>query len=456
MLVTVYGAGYVGLVQAAVLADAGHRVVCADVDASKIEQLKLGYVSIYEPGLTELVAVNAEAGRLTFTANIQRAVEHGALHFIAVGTPQLDDGSADVSYVLSVATTIAQHVEHDAILVVKSTVPVGTCDQVAARVHEVLASRDRTDLKCPVAFNPEFLKEGAAIADCQRPDRIVIGTEDADVEQRLRELYAPFNRNREKLMVMDRRSAELTKYAANCMLATKISFINEIANLADILGADVEQVRRGIGADPRIGYQFIYPGLGYGGSCFPKDVRALIRIAQDAAFDPMILRAVDARNTRQRTSLVGKIKARFGADLSGRKFALWGLAFKPNTDDMREAPARAIMEELWAAGARVSAFDPKAMDECRRIYGTRPDLELCSSPIHALDGADALVVATEWKAFQGVPLETLRDRLANRVIFDGRNIFDPQIAAANGLEVIGMGRARREAVAEDRPARAEA
>jgi len=456
MLVTVYGAGYVGLVQAAVLADAGHRVVCADVDASKIEQLKLGYVSIYEPGLTELVAVNAEAGRLTFTANIQRAVEHGALHFIAVGTPQLDDGSADVSYVLSVATTIAQHVEHDAILVVKSTVPVGTCDQVAARVHEVLASRDRTDLKCPVAFNPEFLKEGAAIADCQRPDRIVIGTEDADVEQRLRELYAPFNRNREKLMVMDRRSAELTKYAANCMLATKISFINEIANLADILGADVEQVRRGIGADPRIGYQFIYPGLGYGGSCFPKDVRALIRIAQDAAFDPMILRAVDARNTRQRTSLVGKIKARFGADLSGRKFALWGLAFKPNTDDMREAPARAIMEELWAAGARVSAFDPKAMDECRRIYGTRPDLELCSSPIHALDGADALVVATEWKAFQGVPLETLRDRLANRVIFDGRNIFDPQIAAANGLEVIGMGRARREVVAEDRPVRAEA
>jgi UDPglucose 6-dehydrogenase len=443
MHVSVYGAGYVGLVQAAVLADAGHRVVCADIDADKIEQLKLGYVSIYEPGLTELVAQNAEAGRLSFTSNMQHAVEHGALHFIAVGTPQMDDGGADVSYVMSVATTVARTIERDAIIVVKSTVPVGTCDGVAALVQRTLGQRDRLDLACAIAFNPEFLKEGAAIADCQKPDRIIIGTDDPKVEQQLRELYAPFNRNHEKVLVMDLRSAELTKYAANCMLATKISFINEIANLADLLGADIEHVRRGIGADPRIGYQFIYPGLGYGGSCFPKDVRALIRLAQDASFDPMILRAVDTRNDAQKTSLTNRIKARFGSDLSGRTFALWGLAFKPNTDDMREAPARAIMEELWTAGARVRAFDPKAMDECRRIYGAQPGLELCVGPIAAARGADALVVATEWKAFQGVPLQAIRDALLNPVIFDGRNIFDPDAAAVYGLDVIGVGRRRQ-------------
>ena len=449
MLVSVYGAGYVGLVQATVLADAGHSVVCADIDASKIDQLKHGHVAIYEPGLAELVATNAEAGRLSFTSDMQHAVEHGVLQFIAVGTPQSDDGSADTSYVMSVAETVARHIERDVTLVVKSTVPVGTCDRIVDHVRRILSVR-HLNVRCSVAFNPEFLKEGAAIADCQKPDRIVIGVDDGEVEQQLRDLYAPFNRNHEKIIVMDRRSAELTKYAANCMLATKISFINEIANLADILGADVELVRRGIGADPRIGYQFIYPGLGYGGSCFPKDVRALIRLAQDASFDPLMLRAVDTRNALQKKSLFHKLSEYFRGDLSGRTFALWGLAFKPNTDDMREAPSRVVMEELWNAGARVRAFDPKAMDECRRLYPDRNDLDLCSSPMDALQGADALIVATEWKAFQGVPLDAVRNSLKSPVVFDGRNMIDANAAMASGLDVIGVGRPRPRSTVGDR------
>jgi len=438
--ITVHGAGYVGLVQAAVLADAGHNVLCIDVDAEKVAGLCIGHVPIFEPGLADLVAHNSEAGRLSFSTDQEKAAAHGTMQFIAVGTPPDEDGAADLRYVMAVARAIGQHMQDSVIVVVKSTVPVGTCDKVDDQIAQVLERRRRQDLRHSVASNPEFLKEGAAIADCVRPDRIIIGTDDPDAEARLRELYAPFNRNHEKIMVMDRRSAELTKYASNSMLATKISFINEIANLADLVGADIEHVRRGIGADPRIGYQFIYPGIGYGGSCFPKDVRALIQTANDAGFDPVMLRAVESRNNQQKNVLAQKILDYFDGRLSGRSFALWGLAFKPNTDDMRDAPARTVMEMLWSAGARVRAYDPKAMEECRRLYGSRADLELCSTAEQALAGADALIVATEWKNFQAPDFGRIRAALREPVIFDGRNIYDPATLRGYGLRLVGIGR----------------
>lgn len=443
MRVTIFGTGYVGLVQAAVLAEAGYEVVCVDIDPRKVEQLRRGEVPIYEPGLERLVRENAEAHRLRFTTDAAEGVAHGAIQFIAVGTPPDEDGSADLKYVLAVAGSIAEHMDGHKIVVVKSTVPVGTSDKVRERIAEGLSARGRPEITYDVASNPEFLKEGAAVADCTRPDRIIIGTSSVETERVLRELYAPFNRNHEKIIVMDVRSAELTKYAANCMLATKISFMNEIANLADRLGADIEHVRHGIGSDPRIGYQFIYPGVGYGGSCFPKDVQALIRTADEIGFEASVLKSVEERNARQKHFLVDKIMAHFNGDIGGRTFALWGLAFKPNTDDMREAPARVVMEALWDAGAVVRAFDPKAMEECRRIYGDRPNLVLCESQNEALNGADALVLVTEWKSFQAPDYEALKGVLKEPVVFDGRNIYDPAVARKHGLTVYGVGRGAR-------------
>jgi len=441
MMVTIFGTGYVGLVQAAVLAEAGHQVICVDVDAAKIERLRAGEVPIYEPGLEQLVRQNIAACRLSFTTDAKEGVAFGVVQFIAVGTPPDEDGSADLRYVLAVADTIADNMEEDRVVVVKSTVPVGTSDKVRAQMERRLAARVRSDLSFDVASNPEFLKEGSAVADCTRPDRIIVGTASEDTEAVLRELYAPFNRNHEKIIVMDVRSAELTKYAANCMLATKISFMNEIANLADRLGADIEKVRHGIGSDPRIGYHFIYPGIGYGGSCFPKDVKALIRTAAEVGFDAAVLRAVETRNQAQKSYLLDKIRSHFAHDIAGRTFALWGLSFKPNTDDMRDAPARMIMEGLWSAGARVRAFDPKAMDECRRIYGERADLDLCEDQVAALDGADALIVATEWNSFKAPDFRKISATLKERVIFDGRNLYDPHVVARFGIVLHAVGRA---------------
>jgi UDPglucose 6-dehydrogenase len=440
--ITISGTGYVGLVQGAVLAEAGHNVLCVDTDAAKVAQLSRGEVTIYEPGLEQLVQQNVAAGRLQFTTDPVRGVHHATMQLVAVGTPPDEDGSADIRHVLAVADAIARHMEGHRVVAIKSTVPVGTCDRVAERIALGLRQRGRSDLSFDVASNPEFLKEGSAVADCARPDRIIIGTASRETESLLREFYAPFNRNHEKIIVMDARSAELTKYAANCMLATKISFMNEIANLADLLGADIEQVRHGIGSDPRIGYHFIYAGSGYGGSCFPKDVEALIRTAAEFSFDATVLRAVQERNNRQKRVLFEKIEAYFGGELAGRSFALWGLAFKPGTDDMREAPSRVLMESLWQAGARVQAYDPKAMAECRRIYGERPDLLLAKSPKDALEGADALVIATEWKAFQAPDFDAIRRALKQPVIFDGRNIYDPDILARHGITLRGIGRAQ--------------
>ncbi|GGY09668.1 UDP-glucose 6-dehydrogenase [Litchfieldella qijiaojingensis] len=440
MNVTVFGTGYVGLVQGAILADVGHHVMCVDVDADKIERLKQGIIPIYEPGLEPLVKENYAAGRLDFTTDAAEGVKHGDIQFIAVGTPPDEDGSADLKYVLVVAETIAQHMERHRIVVDKSTVPVGTADKVRIRMQEVLASRGREDLTFDVVSNPEFLKEGSAVADCQKPDRIIIGTESEDSVDAMRELYTPFNRNHDKVMVMDVRSAELTKYAANCMLATKISFMNEIANLAERLGADVEMVRQGIGSDPRIGYHFIYPGVGYGGSCFPKDVQALIRTAGDIDFDAKVLKAVEARNAEQKTTLFQKVRAHFGDELAGKTFAVWGLAFKPNTDDMREAPSRVLMEALWEAGAKVQAYDPEAMEEAQRLYGTRDELTLCGTKETALRGADALVIVTEWQSFRAPDFELIKQQLSEPTIFDGRNMFDPRRMAKKGFTYYSVGR----------------
>ena len=405
MRITVFGTGYVGLVQGAVLAEVGHDVLCVDVDAAKVEALQAGRIPIHEPGLDELVRANAAAGRLVFTTDAAEGVAHGRIVFIAVGTPPDEDGSADLRYVLGVAATIGELMEEPKVVVTKSTVPVGTADKVRARLAETLAARG-SDLGFDVVSNPEFLKEGAAVADCMRPDRIVIGTADPGSEDLLREVYAPFNRNHDKIIVMDVRSAELTKYAANCMLATKISFMNEIANLAERLGADVEMVRKGIGADPRIGYHFIYPGAGYGGSCFPKDVKALIATARAIGFEPALLAAVEARNDAQKAVIFEKIAPPLpGRRSPGRTFALWGLAFKPNTDDMREAASRVLMEALWAAGAKVQAYDPVAMEEAQRIYGDRDDLALAGTKEAALRGADALVIDDR---VAGVPRPGLR------------------------------------------------
>ncbi len=440
MKVTVFGTGYVGLVQGAILAEVGHEVICVDVDAAKVERLKNGEIPIYEPGLEPLVKENHAAGRLHFTTDAAEGVKHGEVQFIAVGTPPDEDGSADLKYVLAVATTIAENMERRQVIIDKSTVPVGTAGKVKARVAEVLAKRERTDLAFDVDSNPEFLKEGSAVADCMKPDRIIIGTDSEFAEELMRELYSPFNRNHDKVMVMDVRSAELTKYAANCMLATKISFMNEIANLAELLGADIEAVRQGIGSDPRIGYHFIYPGVGYGGSCFPKDVQALIQTADKIDFDAKLLKAVEERNNLQKTTLFQKINKHFKGDLAGKTFAVWGLSFKPNTDDMREAPARVLMEALWAAGAKVQAYDPEAMEETQRIYGNRDDLSLCGTKESTLKGADALVIVTEWQAFRAPDFDLLTQQLASPLIFDGRNLYDPKRMAKKGFTYYSVGR----------------
>jgi UDPglucose 6-dehydrogenase len=440
MNVSVFGIGYVGLVQGAALAEVGHSVLCVDVDVARVEALKEGTLPIYEPGLKSLVRDNYQSGRLRFGTDLADAVHHGDVLLIAVGTPPDEDGSADLQYVLSVAHTIALNMDRHQIIVDKSTVPVGTGDRVRAHIEQVLADNERSDLTFDVVSNPEFLKEGCAVEDCMRPDRIIIGTDSARAEEVMRELYEPFNRNREKILVMDVRSAELTKYAANCMLATKISFMNEMACLAESLGADIEKVRHGIGSDPRIGYQFIYPGPGYGGSCFPKDVKALIHAATSVDFDARVLKAVEARNQEQKTTLYSKIFNHFDGHLSGKTFALWGLSFKPNTDDMREAPSRVLMEALWRAGANVQAFDPKAMEEAQRIYGSRDDLTLTGTKEAALKNADALIIVTEWQAFRAPDFDVLSARLKQPLIFDGRNLFDPQRLSKRGFTYVSVGR----------------
>lgn len=439
MKITVFGSGYVGLVQAAVLAEVGHDVVCMDVDQNKVDQLRQGHVSIFEPGLANLVREGLDAKRLHFTSDEKLAVQHGRVAFIAVGTPSREDGSADLRYVLSVGDAIARHREQPLIVVEKSTVPVGTGDTLRAHIEKVLIRVGRL-LQFDIVSNPEFLKEGSAVADCRRPDRIVIGCEGDDVRDVMRDLYAPFNRNHDRILFMDLRSAELTKYAANCMLATKISFINQIAELAEHLGADIEAVRQGIGADSRIGYHFIYPGCGYGGSCFPKDMRALIHSAEQAHCSSDLLQAVEAINQRQKHKLFERINAFYRGDLRGKTFALWGLAFKPNTDDMREAPSRVLLEALWAAGASVRAFDPEAMQQTQNLYPDEAKLLLMGTPESVLPGADALIICTEWQPFKAPDFDLIKQRLNNPVIFDGRNLYDPERLARNGFRYFAMGR----------------
>lgn len=439
MKITVFGTGYVGLVQAAVLADAGHDVICVDIDEQKIENLKQGIIPIYEPGLTPMVTQNYQEGRLKFTTDAAEGVAFGEIQFIAVGTPPDEDGSADLQYVLAVAETIATQMQSMKIVVDKSTVPVGTADKVKARISETLAKRGES-FEFHVASNPEFLKEGAAIADCTKPDRIVIGTDSDYVEEIMRDLYAPFNRSHDRMIVMDIRSAELTKYAANCMLATKISFMNEMANIAEKLGADIEAVRHGIGSDSRIGYSFIYPGCGYGGSCFPKDVQALIRTADGVEFNAELLRSVENVNHRQKNVLFEKIMRHFKGDIAGLNFALWGLSFKPGTDDMRDAPSRVLMESLWQAGATVQAYDPEAMAECQRIYGQRPDLTLMGTAEATLANADALVTVTEWQQFRAPDFALVKSSLSNAVIFDGRNMYSPRRLKTQGIDYYSIGR----------------
>lgn len=439
MKVTVFGIGYVGLVQAAVLAEVGHDVMCIDVDERKVENLKKGNIPIFEPGLTPLVQQNYEAGRLHFTTDAKAGVAHGNIQFIAVGTPPDEDGSADLKYVTAVARTIAEHMTDRKVVIDKSTVPVGTADKVRQVMAETLAKRG-SNVAFDVVSNPEFLKEGAAVADCMRPERIVIGTDNKEVIEPIRELYEPFNRNHDRMIMMDIRSAELTKYAANCMLATKISFINQIAELAEHLGADIEAVRLGIGADSRIGYHFIYPGCGYGGSCFPKDMRALIHSAKQANCSSDLLEAVEAINQRQKSKLYERINAFFKGELRGKTFALWGLAFKPNTDDMRDAPSRVLMEALWAAGAQVRAFDPEAMQETQRIYADESRLMLMGTPESTLVGADALIVCTEWQQFKAPDFDLIHQRLKTPVIFDGRNLYDGERLARKGFQYFPIGR----------------
>ena len=440
MKITVFGTGYVGLVTGTCLADVGHQVMCVDVDEAKIVGLKNGVLPIFEPGLEPMVKGNFAEGRLHFTTDAAEGVAFGELQFIAVGTPPDEDGSADLKYVLAVARTIAQHMTSRKVVVDKSTVPVGTADRVRAAMEAVLAER-QVEVPFDVCSNPEFLKEGAAIQDFTQGARIVVGTDSDHVRARLRECYAPYSRNHDKLVFMDVRSAELTKYAANAMLATKISFMNEMAQLAERLGADIEQVRLGIGSDPRIGFQFIYPGCGYGGSCFPKDVQALARTAAEIGYEAQLLEAVEAVNNRQKNILFQKLVKAFDCDLRGKTIALWGLAFKPNTDDMREAPSRVLMESLWAAGANVQAYDPEAMHETARIYGDRGDLRLVSSRDEAVEGADALVICTEWKQFRAVDFQWLRGQLRSPVLVDGRNLFEPQQVKAAGLMYYAVGRA---------------
>jgi len=439
MKVTVIGTGYVGLVTGTCLAEMGNSVMCLDVDPRKIEILRSGGIPIYEPGLEGMVKRNVEAGRLHFTTNIEESVEFGTIQFIAVGTPPDEDGSADLQYVVAAARNIGKHMKDYKLVVDKSTVPVGTADKVRAALQDELNKRGAY-IPFSVASNPEFLKEGAAVDDFMKPDRIVVGTDNDQATQLLRALYAPFQRNHERVIVMDIRSAELTKYAANAMLATRISFMNELAVLAEKLGADIEQVRHGIGSDPRIGYHFLYAGCGYGGSCFPKDVQALRKTGQENAIPLRVLDAVEEANDAQKLLLLKKLTARLGNDLKGRRFALWGLAFKPNTDDMREAPSRVLMEALWEKGAHVTAHDPAAMEETHRIYGNHPQLTLLEDPMKALDGADALLIVTEWKVFRSPDFDDIKKKLKQPLIFDGRNLYDPSMVRGLGIEYFPIGR----------------
>jgi UDPglucose 6-dehydrogenase len=441
MKVTIFGSGYVGLVTGACLAEVGNHVVCVDVDADKIRRLNEGHIPIYEPGLEEFIHRNRDAGRLVFTTDIEQGVAHGLFQFVAVGTPPDEDGSADLQHVLAVAAGIGRHMSDYRIIVNKSTVPVGTADRVRSEIRRQLAQRDAS-VEFDVVSNPEFLKEGAAVDDFMKPDRIIVGTDNPRTTELLRVLYEPFNRKRERVVAMDVRSAELTKYAANAMLATKISFMNELANIAEPLGADIEKVRLGIGSDPRIGYHFIYPGCGFGGSCFPKDIRALAQSARGSDVRPTLLEAVEAVNNRQKAVLFDKIVARFDGQLDGVTVALWGLAFKPETDDVREASSRVLMERLWAAGARVRAYDPQAREAIAAIYGERDDLALCEDPLGALDGADCLAIVTEWREFRSPDFDAMRARLTRPWIFDGRNLYDPEFVEAQGFEYFAVGRGR--------------
>jgi UDPglucose 6-dehydrogenase len=421
----------------------GNQVVCVDIDQAKVDALNGGEVPIYEPGLEAMLKSNAAAGRLQFTVDAAAAIDHGEILFIAVGTPSDPDGSADLSHVLDVARTIARHMQTPKLVVDKSTVPVGTADLVRSAMVEVLEERGST-VAFDVLSNPEFLKEGAAIDDFMKPDRIIIGTDNPASLATMEQLYAPFNRNRDRILPMDVRSAELTKYAANVMLATRISLINELANLADRLGADIESVRRGIGSDPRIGFSFIYPGAGYGGSCFPKDVKALIHTAAAHGYDAGIVRGVEALNERQKSVLLDKVMHHFDGEIAGKTFALWGLAFKPNTDDIREAPSRVLMEALWQAGAKVQAYDPAARAETGRVYGGQAGLALCDTRDETLDGADALIIVTEWNEFRSPDFAALKSRLAEPVIFDGRNLYDPDYLGQLGFRYYAIGRGQLE------------
>jgi UDPglucose 6-dehydrogenase len=441
MDVSIFGTGYVGLVTGACIAETGNHVLCVDVDAAKIEGLKRGVLPIFEPGLEDIVERNYASKNLHFTTQASDAIAHGQVIFIAVGTPPDEDGSADLRYVLTVAKTIGQHLTKSAIIVNKSTVPVGTADKVRAAIQAELDARG-VAITFDVVSNPEFLKEGDAVKDCMRPDRIVLGCKNQAAIDVMKKLYAPFNRNHERIVQMDERSAELTKYAANAMLATKISFMNEVSNIAERVGADVEMVRLGIGSDARIGFSFIYPGAGYGGSCFPKDVQALEKTARAFGYEPNILTAVEAVNNRQKEKLFELVKQHFAGDIKGKTFALWGLSFKPNTDDMREASSRTLLKLLWEAGAKVQAFDPEAQAEAERIYGNREDLKLCKDPHEATTGADALILLTEWKAFWSPDFAKLAQSLTARVLFDGRNIYDPKAVEAAGLAYYGIGRGR--------------
>lgn len=441
MQVTIFGSGYVGLVTGACMAEMGNHVVCYDIDKAKIARLNTGEIPIYEPGLDAYIARNVEAGRLQFTTDVKKAVDHGLFQFIAVGTPPDEDGSADLKHVLAVARSIGEHMNDYRVVVDKSTVPVGTADKVSAEIKSALDERGK-NLEFDVVSNPEFLKEGAAISDFMKPDRIIVGTNNPRTTELLRTLYEPFNRSHDRLISMDVRSAELTKYAANAMLATKISFMNELANIAERFGADIENVRVGIGSDPRIGYHFIYPGAGYGGSCFPKDVRALAKAAVDSGYEAKLLDSVEAVNLRQKQRIFDKLQSHYGDSLTGKTIALWGLSFKPRTDDMREAPSRVIMESLWAAGAVVKAYDPEAMDEAAHLYPEQTGLEFCDTAYGALEGSDALVIITEWQEFRSPDFAVLKSKLGDAVIFDGRNLYEPETVEALGLKYYAIGRGR--------------
>ncbi len=441
MQLTIFSSGYVGLVTGACMAETGNHVVCYDIDEAKIARLNNGEVPIYEPGLDAYIQRNREAGRLEFTTDVAYAVGHGLFQMVAVATPPDGDGSADLTHVRAVARSIGEHRNDYCIVVDKSTVPVGTADMVKAEIQEALDARGKS-IEFDVVSNPEFLKEGAAISDFMKPDRIIVGTDNPRTTELLKTLYEPFNRNHDRMISMDIRSAELTKYAANAMLATKISFMNELANLAERFGADIEKVRLGIGSDPRIGYHFIYPGAGYGGSCFPKDVRALAKSGADAGYQASLLEAVEEVNERQKQRLFEKIRAHYDGDVAGKSIAMWGLAFKPSTDDMREAPSRVLMEALWEAGATVRAYDPEALAATARLYPEQAGLVLCDTAQAALEGADALVIVTEWQEFRSPDFAALKAALADAVIFDGRNLYEPDAVEHAGLQYYAIGRGR--------------